>query len=184
MGRFRMLCGTLALLGAACRPAENPQQAEQQTAAFKQAAAAAERNYERFTNEGKSDSLVALYTENGRNLPPNAAAVNGRAAVKADEDKNQAVYDFKLKINSENATVSGPLAVESGTYHMEGTPKKTAPKGMPALNEDGKYVAHWHNVNGQWLIAELIWNSNQPSAMPAPEPAKKSTAAKAPARKR
>jgi len=163
---------------------ENPQQGEQLTAAFKQAVAAAERNYERFTNEGKSDSLVTLYMENGRNLPPNAAAVNGRAAIKAEEDKNQAVLSFKLKINSENATVSGPLAVESGTYHIDGTPKKTAPAGTPALNEDGKYLAHWHNVNGQWLIAELIWNSNQPPAAAAAAPARKAAAAKPPARKR
>lgn len=182
MGKVLRLCGGVLLLGAACRPAENPQQAEQQAAAFKQAAATAERNYERFTNEGKADSLVMLYTENGRTLPPNMAAENGRDAIKSGEEQNQAVYDFKLKINSENASVSGPLAVESGTYHVDGTPKKTAPKGTPAINEDGKYVAHWHNVNGQWLIAELIWNTNQPAAMPAPAtaPAKKA----APARRR
>ena len=186
MGKFGILCGTVALLGVACRPAENPQQAEQQTAAFKQAVAAAERNYERFTNENKPDSLVTLYTEDGRNLPPNAPAVNGRDAIRAEEMKNQGVLEFKLKITSENASVSGPLGVESGSYHIDGTPRTTAPKGMPPLNEDGTYVAHWHNVNGQWLIAELIWNANQPAAMAAaaPAPAKKAAAPKAPARKR
>ena len=186
MGRLWTAGGVLLLMGAACRPMENPQQAEQQTAAFKQAVATAERNYERFTNENKPDSLVTLFTQNGRTLPPNAPPLSGRDAIRAEEMKNQEALEFKLKITSENAAVSGPLGVESGSYHIDGAPRKTAPKGTPSLNEDGKYLAHWHNVNGQWLIADLIWNANQPPAMAAaaPAPAKKAAPPKPPARKR
>jgi hypothetical protein len=95
-----------------------------------------------------------------------------------------AAYTFNLKVTSENAIANGPIGIDNGTFTIEGTPKKGAPAGMPAIKDNGKYMAHWHNVNGQWLIADLIWNSNQPLAMPAPAPAKKSTATKAPARKR
>jgi ketosteroid isomerase-like protein len=152
--------------------AETPQQAQarmdQETAGAKQAIATVERNYERYSNEGKADSIATLYTEQGRAMQPNGPALSGREAIRANEAQNMALFDSKLKITSENVVANGPIAIESGTYSFQATPKKDAPAGTSPLNENGKFLTHWQQVNGQWLIAELAWNSNQPLPEPAP----------------
>jgi ketosteroid isomerase-like protein len=147
---------------------------DQETASAKQAVATVERNYERFVNEGKADSVASLYAEQGRAMQPHGPTLSGREAIRANQAQNMATYDFKLTITSENLMANGPLAIETGTYSVEGTPKKGAPMGTPPLKEDGKYLTHWHQVNGQWLIADLIWNSNQP--LPTPGPAARTPA--------
>jgi ketosteroid isomerase-like protein len=156
--------------------AETPQQArarmDQETAGARQAIGAVERNYERYVSEGKPDSVAMLYTEEGRGMQPNGPTLSGREAIRNQEAQNMQAHAVKLKITSENITANGPIAIESGTYAVEGTPKSDAPKGTPPLKEDGKYLAHWQQVNGQWLIAELAWNSNQPLPEPAPAPAR------------
>jgi hypothetical protein len=65
------------------------------------------------------------------------------------------------------AVVNGPLGVENGSYHFVGTPTRVAPRGTPPLDEAGKYLAHWHLVNGQWLIAELAFSPNSAPPVPA-----------------
>jgi hypothetical protein len=37
---------------------------------------------------------------------------------------------------------------------------------MKAVADTGKYLIHWHQVGGKWLIADVAWNSNIP--LPAP----------------
>jgi ketosteroid isomerase-like protein len=180
MFRARWLCAAAALL-VACQSHETPQQAqarmEKESEAFTTAAAAGDKRYAAWLAAGQADSIANVFTEQGREMPPNQPAVVGRAAIKAYEARNAATFAANLVIRGESYMASGPLGVERGSYTFEGKAKPGAPKGVPAaVKDDGKYLLHWHNVNGQWLIADMIWNSNR-SMMGAATPAKKKPAA-------
>ena len=179
MARAMWLCAPAALL-VACQSHETPQQAqarmEKESQAFTAVAASTAGRYASWVGAGQADSIASIFTEQGREMPPNEPAVIGRAAIKVYEIRNAATFASKLTIRGESYMASGPLGVERGSYTYSGSAKPGAPKGMPAMvNDDGKYLIHWHNVNGQWLMADMIWNSNH--AMMAGMSGKKKPAA-------
>lgn len=171
MHRATWLCAATALL-VACQSHETPQQAqarmEKESQAFTTAAASTAKRYAAWVAAGQADSIAAIFTEQGREMPPNEPAVVGRAAIKGYEARNAATFASKLAIRGESYMASGPLGVERGTYTFEGKAKPGAPKGVPPMiTDEGKYLIHWHNVNGQWQIADMIWNPNHPMMMAA-----------------
>ena len=166
---------------AACSSAETPQQMqariEKESAAFQQAVKAIESRWEGYIAAGHADSIAGLFTEKGREIPPNAPTAVGRAAVEALEASQMVGLETKVAITSEGALANGPIGVEHGTYGFEAKAKKGAPKGTPAsLADHGSYLAHWHNVNGAWLIADLAYNSSWTAVPPKPAPARKAAA--------
>jgi len=188
MQRATWLCAATALLGA-CQAAETPQQAqarmEKESQAFTATATATARRYERWVAAGQADSIAGIFTEQGREMPPNEPAVVGRAAIKGYEARNAATFASKLTIRGESYMASGPLGVERGSYTFEGKAKPGAPKGVPPMiNDEGKYLIHWHHVNGQWQIADMIWNPNRPMMTAAPKKPAAHTAAKPKTKKR
>ena len=177
MSRARWLSAAATLL-VACQPPETAQQAqarmEKESEAFTAAVSPTARRYSGWVAAGQADSIAGIFTEQGREMPPNEPAVVGRAAIKGYEARNAATFASKLTIRGESYMASGPLGVERGSYTFEGRAKPGAPKGVPSMiNDDGKYLIHWHHVNGQWRMAELIWNSNRPMMMPGGASAKK-----------
>lgn len=186
MHRAMWLCAAAALL-VACSSHETPQQAqarmEKESQAFTAVASSTAKRYAGWVGAGQSDSIAGIFTEQGREMPPNEPEVVGRVAIEVYESRNAATFASKLGIHGESYMASGPLGVERGSYTFEGKTKPGAPKGMPAMvNDEGKYLIHWHNVNGQWKMADMMWNSNRslkppPSAKakPAAHPAKKGT---------
>jgi ketosteroid isomerase-like protein len=188
MRRLRWLGGAAALALAACEGHETAQQMQtriqQETDAFKQAIAGVPRRWGGWMAAGQADSIAAIFTDQGREMPPNEPAVVGRAAIRRYEAQNAAVFDSKLTTTSESVAANGPLGVDRGSYTYEGRAKHGAPKGTPAsIRDEGKYLAHWENVNGQWQVVELIWNPNGPMMKPGPSAKKKpaTPAKKAPA---
>ena len=179
MYRAMWLCAPAALL-VACQSHETPQQAqarmEKESEAFTAVAAPTARRYASWVAAGQADSIASIFTEQGREMPPNEPAVVGRAAIKVYEARNAATMAAKLTIRGESYMASGPLGIERGSYHFDGTAKPGAPRGMPStVSDDGKYLIHWHNVNGQWLMADMMWNSNH-SMMGAATSGKKKAA--------
>jgi hypothetical protein len=175
MSRAKWLCAAAALL-VACQAHETPEQAQarmqKDTEAFTAAATATAKRYASWVAAGHADSIASMFTEQGREMPPNEPAVVGRVAIEMYETRNAATFASKLVIRGESYMASGPLGVERGSYTFEGKAKPHAPKGIPAMvNDEGKYLIHWHNVNGQWKMADMIWNSNR-STMPAPSSSK------------
>jgi ketosteroid isomerase-like protein len=181
----------MALMIVACQSKETAQQAQtrmqKESDAFRQAIAGVTKRWQGWVAAGQADSIAAVFTEQGREMPPNEAAVVGRAAIKRYEAQNAAIFDGKLTIRNDAATANGPLGVDRGGYIFEGKARRGAPKGTPAsIKDEGKYLAHWENVNGQWQVAELIWNPNRPMMMATtakPKPAATSTK-KAPTKKK
>jgi ketosteroid isomerase-like protein len=184
MRRLGLLGGVMVIGLAACQSKETAQQTQarmqKESAAFGQTVAALTKRWQAWIAAGQADSIAALFTEQGREMPPNEAAVVGRAAIKHFEAGNAAMFDAKLTIRSEAAVANGPLGVDRGSYTFEGKAKRGAPKGTPAgVKDEGKYLAHWENVNGQWQIVELTWNPNRPPLTAGAAKPKASTTKKA-----
>lgn len=186
MRKVGWLGGAAVVLMAACQAKETPQQMQarmdKESDAFKQATGGVARRWEGWVVAGQADSIANMFMDQGREMPPDEPAVVGRAAIRLYEARNAAAFDGKLTIKAEAGMASGPLGVERGSYTFQGKAKPGAPKGMPAtVSEEGKYLMHWHTVNGQWQVAEVIWNRNKPMVMttsapkakPAAKPAKK-----------
>jgi ketosteroid isomerase-like protein len=179
MYKAKWLCAAVMLL-AACKSQESPKQAqarmEKESEAFTAAASAISKRYQAWFAAGQADSIANIFTEQGRQMPPNEPAVIGRPAIKVYEGRHAAVMVPKLSLRGESYMASGPLGVERGSYTFDGKAKPGAPKGMPAtVHDEGKYLIHWHHVNGQWQIADMIWNSSR-SMSAAPAAAKKKPA--------
>jgi len=115
----------------------------------------------------KGDS--ALYTEDAIQLPPNQAAVQGKASIQAWMEAFPPFSNFQeqsLEIEGQ-----GDLAFDRGTYSMTVTPAGAAP-----IEDRGKYLIIWRKqADGSWKVLRAIYNSDLP--LPATEkpagPAKK-----------
>jgi ketosteroid isomerase-like protein len=119
--------------------------------------------WERWVAEGKVDSLASLLTENTNILPPNAPPIVGRDAWLAVFRPQLTTGKWSEDVVTESVVAYGPLAVERGSYTLSFTPGPGTPASMRAMSDTGKYLWHWHKVDGRWLIAEAAWSSNRPA---------------------
>lgn len=117
--------------------------------------------YVQAVQAGDAARVAALYTEEGLDMPPHAAAVQGRAAIEARYAALPRVSTFTLT----SATVEGvgDLAYDRGTWAatmvVEGTDEP--------YRDVGKYLAVCRRqADGTWLMQAAIWNSDLP--LPAP----------------
>ena len=119
---------------------------------------------------GDAAAIAQQYTEDAIVMPPASPRVTGNAAIQelftgwlAEAPISSATLD------SDDITVAagGDYAYAVGSYTMSGA----APDGSE-WSDQGKYVAVWQNVEGDWKIVTDIWNSdNPPAGMDAAEPA-------------
>ena len=158
-------------LVAGCQPAaETPQQAETrmntESAALKAIVDSLDKEFATHFNMAHADLVAAMYTEQGHLMAPNMAEAVGREGIKAGL-AGMAAMKPQLHLAAQSVTANGPMAIERGTYEFTFTlPGMTAP-----MTDKGKYLVHWHQVNGHWLLADDIWNSDLPAMAPPPEPA-------------
>lgn len=160
----QLLVATLVLAAACAKPETAEQmQARMQTesAAAKTAIAARSTAFAVHLSANHVDSTVAMYTENATLMPPNMPAVTGRADIRAWMGRNPAPPNATYTLTTAEVVANGPLAVERGTFSFS----MPAQGRTPAMTVTGKYLAHWHMVDGNWLMVDDIWNEN--AAMPA-----------------
>ena len=99
-------------------------------------------------------ALAAMYTEDGKLLPPNAPILEGRAAIQAFW---QAVMDMGVasaNLEIQEVDAQGNTAVEVSFYTLylaDGT-----------VADTGKYIVVWKRMSGQWYLHRDIFNSSQP----------------------
>ncbi len=108
-----------------------------------------------------SAALAAIYAEDGALLPPNSESVIGRAAIEAFWGDFQA-SGIGAEINDTEVYAHGDDGYTVGAY--------TVTDADGAIIDEGKYVAIWRHVDGQWHMHRDIWNSNLPLAAQEPEP--------------
>jgi len=112
--------------------------------------------------------VAKLYAADGAELPPNAPAATGRAAIeKYHKDFAQQFMMHGITITSTKAQVAGDIAYDVGTYKQQIMPMK----GGPVMDDHGKYVVLFKKEGGNWMITYAIYNSDLP--VPAASPAKK-----------
>jgi len=156
---------TLTLLVAlACAPGSAPDT----TAEARAAIDAANASWARLTAAGYADSLAQLYHPTAVMMPPNMAPVRGRDSITAFFTVLKTMTPSPtLALRAEAVWASGPSATEVGRWTFTFPAGATLPPGMPPV-DSGKYMAHWVQENGQWLMAHDIWNSDLPLPGTAP----------------
>jgi len=150
----------------ACKTADS-------TASAKQAIDAANAQWARLTSTGHSDSIAEFYAADAVIMPPNMATMTGKDAIKAFfATLNTMDPKPTLTLRAEAVHAAGGLAMERGRWNWTYPAGAKLPPGMPAA-DSGKYVVHWMQENGKWLMMDDIWNSDTPAmpmAAPAPPP--------------
>ena len=123
---------------------------------------------------------LALYTEDAIELPPNQAAVQGKAAIQAWDEALPPFSNFQEQ--SLETGGQGDLAYDRGTYSMTVTPPGAAP-----IEDRGKYLTIWRKqADGSWKGARVMFNSDLPlpaKEKPAVQHRKSRTRSHAPHRK-
>lgn len=157
----------VAVLSVACAPTETAEQMQarmqEETEAFREAITAMQVRYEEWEAAGLVDSVASVYAENAVAAFPNQPLLRGRQAIRDNAEQAHMLGTFSLDLQTENAMANGPLAVERGSYVQGLTPGPNTPPGMAAMFPDsGSYVVHWHLIDDQWKIVELVVASHRP----------------------
>lgn len=159
----RSAVAVAALLFAACAPA--PETAEQATARMQAEADSARPIIEaaavaaaRYINGNHADSLANQFAENGVMMPPGAPAAVGREAIRAALAAQPMPPGATVTFTVVEVVANGPIAVERGTSSFT----IPAQGRTPAVTIPGKYLTHWHRVNGTWQQAAVIWSDDVP----------------------
>lgn len=120
-------------------------------------------------NAGDADALANLYMEDAMFMPPGAAAISGRAAIKAYFVNDVAAtakagLSFSLGAQSDGGA-HGNLGWVSGTY--------TVKDKAGHVVDTGKYLSVSKKKNGKWMYLRDTYNSDAPPPSSAPAPAQK-----------
>jgi len=125
---------------------------------------AADQAWVKAFNSGNAQAAADLYDEKGVLLPPNAPAMNGRAAIKdflGKEMAEAAKAGVSFSLGAKPAGgVSGDMGWQSGSYAV----KDKAGKVL----ETGKYLSVSMKKGGKWLYVRDTYNAD---AAPPPAPA-------------
>jgi len=110
-------------------------------------------------------AVAKLYTADGVEMPPNAPAAKGRAAIEAFHKAfAQQWMMHGMTITATETRVIGDTAYDIGTY------KQTlmAQKGGGMVDDKGKYIVLLKkDAAGAWLISHAMYNSDNPPPQPA-----------------
>ena len=109
--------------------------------------------------KGDLAGVMAIYADDAIEMPPNAAAVRGRAAIEAYYKKQfeqMKVASFTLEhIDSKAA---GDVGYDIGTYRQSGTP----PGATAPVQDSGKYIVVLKKTDGKWRVRYVCYNSDNP----------------------
>ncbi|CAN5898990.1 hypothetical protein BH20GEM1_BH20GEM1_16750 [soil metagenome] len=171
-----MMCVLAASLALACQTQEPATEQGSETdpavdeAAVRETIAAKDQAWADAAVAGDAAAIAQQYTADAIVLPPASPRVTGTAAIQelftgwlAEAPISSATLDSDVI----TVAAAGDYAHAVGSYTMSGA----APDGSE-WSDQGKYVALWKNVDGDWKIVADIWNSdNPPAGMDAGEPA-------------
>lgn len=114
--------------------------------------------FEEAFNTGDVDALAALFAEDARLLPAGFEPRQGREAIAAVfgefmEEGN------KIDLEPLETVVAGDIGYQVATHIVE------RPDGAVLRL---KHIETWQQVDGQWKITNLMWNSDTPPVLNIP----------------
>ena len=112
-------------------------------------------------NAGDTGAWVALFTDDGVQMPPNAPANVGRSTIGSWSKGFMDLFRLEFALAVDEVRVLGEWAFERGTYTISLNPKA----GGPPMQDMGKYITVYQRKPGDsWRMARDIWNSSNPPA--------------------
>jgi ketosteroid isomerase-like protein len=114
--------------------------------------------FNEFLRAGSDSALASYYGPDGALLPPNEPKVIGQENIRRYwAGLKEAGATLVISVGSLTFSDMADVAVEEGTWNVDipGPP-------MGPYTDDGKYVVIWRRYDGEWKIAQDIWNSNHP----------------------
>ena len=108
--------------------------------------------FEQAFNKDDIDACVALFTEDAQILPEHGPIVSGREGIKQFL-KDQMTPVVMFDTSDDMTLVREDLAIEQGTYRV-----RDLRRGVDI--ELGKYLHVWRNVNGDWKLYRIIYNTD------------------------
>jgi ketosteroid isomerase-like protein len=109
------------------------------------------RQFEEAFNRGDVAGAAAVYTDDAKVLPPDAAMVSGRSAIQQFwEGARSAMGIQAVKLATRDLQVSGDTAYEIGEATLQ----------LRSGSATAKYVVVWKRGANGWRWAVDIWNMN------------------------
>lgn len=105
-----------------------------------------------------AQACAAFYAEDGRIMPPSAAAAQGTQAIAAVWESFFRLKNFVLTFKPTQIVVAqaGDIAYDVGTYSL------SFDSELGPVRDRGKYVLVWRKVRDEWKVAADIFNSDGP----------------------
>ncbi len=114
--------------------------------------AAMSDKWEAALNAGDAETLLSMYTDDARVMPPNAPISRGSQAVK---DAFGGMIDAGLggTLTSIETRAAGDIGYNIGTYELVAGDETV---------DRGKFIETWRRTADGWKISNDIWNSDLP----------------------
>ena len=141
----------------------------QQKSADVDAIAKVRTAYQAAANKQSPAEIAKLFAADGVEMPPNAPAASGRAAIEAfHKGFAKQWMQHGITVTSTSTKVMGDTAYDIGTYKQQIMSNANG----SVVDDKGKYVVLFKKDGaGNWLISHAIYNSDNPP--PPPPPVKK-----------
>ena len=115
------------------------------------------KEYAASLNAGDIDRWVALWTDDGVQMPPDEPPVVGKDKIRARNGAVLQKFNFDIGITDQEAHTAGDWGFSRGVYRATLTPKQ----GGTPISIDGKYMTILaRQGDGSWKIHRDSFNSN------------------------
>ena len=110
-------------------------------------------------NRGDAAGVGQFYSPDAVLMPPNSAAVHGRAGISSAWADFGKMGGTNLKLHTTELVAHGDMAHEMGTYSLDIKPSKGA-----VMHDHGKFIVIWkHDPRAGWQLYRDIWNTDVPA---------------------
>lgn len=107
------------------------------------------------------EAVKRLYTDDARLMFPHAPTIEGKENIKAFFEQTLDAGITGVNLVTEEVAGTDEFAIESGRYEMKAGDKTV---------DKGRYIVHWKNVDGKWLLHRDMPTSDQPAPQPVAHP--------------
>lgn len=144
MMRNALLLLCLALSACAAMPAQDPKEVRSIIERHNSEAV-------RWYASGDADSLASLFAEEAWQMPPNSPPLIGRDAIRQFWRQAVTFGKWQFSLQTQDVSVSGPIAIERGKYVLKFVAGPGAPPGLASFEDRGNYLVHWRRESdGEW----------------------------------